>query len=122
MLQAAFIVLLSYHCSIQPEGVPQQYSTAVFINLSPGQTYNSILNLSLPVNGLVSGSEYIEVTATGQYQIAMNECMLPVSYGSHVHIFIDKLFLGKSTNTKNPSIIQIPFQKHLSGTYLDMIH
>lgn len=53
--------------TLQPEGVTQQYSTAVFINLSGNQSYSNVLNISLPTVGLVPGSEYIEVTAIGGY-------------------------------------------------------
>jgi hypothetical protein len=50
---------------LQPEGVTQQYSTSLFINLSPGQSYQEVLSVSLPTVGLVAGSQYIEVTVIG---------------------------------------------------------
>jgi hypothetical protein len=50
---------------LQPEGVTQQYSTSLFINLSPGKTYQNEFNVSLPTVGLVTGSQYVEVTVIG---------------------------------------------------------
>jgi len=55
------------YCVLQPEGVPQQYSTSVFITLSPGQQYSNVLTVTLPAVGLVPDSQYIEVTAIGWY-------------------------------------------------------
>lgn len=62
----------------------------MYINLSPGQTYNNILNVTLPDNGLVPGSEYIEVTAIGTFQIALNALkhMLFSCSGSRLIVYL----------------------------------
>jgi len=50
----------------QPEGIPSEYSTATFISLRDGETYDGTLNISFPADGdLVPGSQYIELTAIG---------------------------------------------------------
>jgi CD109 antigen len=52
---------------VKPEGVQQQYSTSVFVQLSSSTpTYNTTMDVSLPpVGTLVPGSQYIEVTTIG---------------------------------------------------------
>jgi CD109 antigen len=49
---------------VEPEGIPQEYCTSVFISLTAGQTYNNTLGISLPYT-LVPGSEYIQVNVIG---------------------------------------------------------
>ena len=54
---------------IQPEGIPQAYSSSVFIQLpGDGSTFQTMLNVSLPPAGqLVPGSQTIQCTVIGLY-------------------------------------------------------
>jgi len=54
----------------QPEGIAGEYNTAMFIDLSAGETFNDTFNVSFPADGeLVLGSEYVELTAIGKLRL-----------------------------------------------------
>lgn len=67
---------------LKPEGVQQQYSTSMFVQLSSSvPIYNNTMNVSLPpVGKLVSGSQYIEMTTMGEQLCRHSEPLLRGSY------------------------------------------
>ena len=58
------VMFLCY--SIQPEGVPKEYSNYVLVDLKNASTFSNTVSLSLPA-GVVSGSQRAVFTAIGTY-------------------------------------------------------
>ena len=53
--------------SFQPEGTAAEYSTSAFLHLTQDQPgpYMHRMDIELPQEGLVAGSEYVKITAIG---------------------------------------------------------